>query len=71
MSFVAPNLSAIVGSTIAAKLMGQQPDSAVVSCVAAYNYYLILLGIAGGLTALSKIPACNIQVCTSTRRRMM
>ena len=40
MSFIAPNLTIIVGSVIAAKLMG----------------------IAGGLTALSKIPACNVKV---------
>jgi U4/U6 small nuclear ribonucleoprotein PRP31 len=40
MSFIAPNLSAIAGPTVATKLMG----------------------IAGGLTALSKIPACNILV---------
>ncbi|KAJ1547275.1 U4/U6 small nuclear ribonucleoprotein Prp31, partial [Cladochytrium tenue] len=40
MSFLAPNLAAIVGSTTAAKLMG----------------------VAGGLAALSKIPACNLVV---------
>jgi U4/U6 small nuclear ribonucleoprotein PRP31 len=40
MSFIAPNLCAILGSTTAAKLMV----------------------VAGGLSALSKIPACNIQV---------
>ena len=40
MSFIAPNLTIIAGSVIAAKLMG----------------------IAGGLTALSKIPACNVKV---------
>lgn len=38
MSFIAPNISAILGSSIAAKLMG----------------------VAGGLTRLSKIPACNV-----------
>lgn len=38
MAFIAPNSSIIVGSSIAAKLMG----------------------IAGGLTKLSKIPACNV-----------
>ena len=38
MHFIAPNLSAIVGASTAAKLMG----------------------IAGGLTNLSKMPACNI-----------
>lgn len=40
MSSIAPNLSLIVGSEIAARLMG----------------------LAGGLHALSKMPACNIQV---------
>ncbi|XP_011494590.1 PREDICTED: U4/U6 small nuclear ribonucleoprotein Prp31 [Ceratosolen solmsi marchali] len=38
MAFIAPNLSAIVGASTAAKLMG----------------------VAGGLTKLSKMPACNI-----------
>ena len=41
MHHIAPNLSAAVGSEIAAKLMG----------------------VAGGLTNLSKMPACNVQVC--------
>ncbi|KAJ3220355.1 U4/U6 small nuclear ribonucleoprotein Prp31 [Dinochytrium kinnereticum] len=40
MTFIAPNLSAILGSSTAAKLMG----------------------VAGGLTNLSKIPSCNLQV---------
>ncbi|KAI9015181.1 hypothetical protein BC832DRAFT_194929 [Gaertneriomyces semiglobifer] len=40
MTFIAPNLSALVGSNIAAKLMG----------------------LSGGVTGLSKIPACNIIV---------
>ncbi|KIO28902.1 hypothetical protein M407DRAFT_21979 [Tulasnella calospora MUT 4182] len=40
MSALAPNLTAIVGSTCAAKL----------------------LGVAGGLSALAKMPACNIAV---------
>lgn len=38
MTFIAPNLSAIVGASIAAKMMG----------------------MAGGLSRLSKMPACNI-----------
>ena len=37
---LAPNLSAIVGTTVAAKL----------------------LGVAGGLSALAKMPACNVHV---------
>lgn len=40
MHKIAPNLSAVVGTEVAAKLMG----------------------VAGGLLALSKIPACNVQV---------
>ena len=40
MNKVAPNLSALVGTEIAAKLMG----------------------VAGGLLALSRMPSCNVQV---------
>lgn len=40
MNMLAPNLSAIVGTTVAAKL----------------------LGVAGGLNALAKMPACNVYV---------
>lgn len=40
MGRIAPNLSAVVGTAIAAQLMG----------------------VAGGLTSLSQMPACNIQV---------
>ena len=43
MNVLAPNLSAIVGTTTAAKL----------------------LGVAGGLTALAKMPSCNVHVCQS------
>jgi len=46
MTFIAPNLSVIVGAPIAAKLMG----------------------IAGGLTALSKMPACNVQLLGNQKR---
>lgn len=38
MAFIAPNISVILGASVAAKLMG----------------------VAGGLTRLSKIPACNV-----------
>lgn len=41
MDHIAPNLSAAVGTEIAAQLMG----------------------VAGGLISLSKMPACNVQVC--------
>jgi U4/U6 small nuclear ribonucleoprotein PRP31 len=40
MNVLAPNLSSIVGTTTAAKL----------------------LGVAGGLNALAKMPACNVHV---------
>ena len=40
MGRIAPNLSAVVGTAIAAQLMG----------------------VAGGLSSLSQMPACNIQV---------
>ncbi|KJE97970.1 hypothetical protein CAOG_08034 [Capsaspora owczarzaki ATCC 30864] len=40
MTFIAPNLSVLLGTSVAAKL----------------------LALAGGLTALSKIPACNLQI---------
>ena len=48
MSFIAPNLSAIAGASIAAKLMG----------------------LAGGLTRLSKMPSCNLEVLGSQRRSL-
>jgi len=41
MNILAPNLSAIVGTTTAAKL----------------------LGVAGGLAGLAKMPSCNVHVC--------
>ncbi|KAL8587798.1 U4/U6 small nuclear ribonucleoprotein Prp31 [Nucella lapillus] len=48
MSFIAPNLSIIVGASIAAKLMG----------------------VAGGLTNLSKMPACNILLLGAQKRTL-
>lgn len=48
MTFIAPNLSMIIGASTAAKL----------------------LGIAGGLTKLSKIPACNILVLGSQKKNL-
>ena len=51
MNVLAPNLSTIVGTTTAAKL----------------------LGVAGGLTGLAKMPACNVHVGTgfSVSHRML
>lgn len=46
MADTAPNLSAVLGSDIAAQL----------------------IGIAGGLNALSKMPACNVQVLGSKKK---
>lgn len=48
MSFIAPNLSIIVGASTAAKLMG----------------------VAGGLTNLSKMPACNVLVLGAQRKTL-
>eukprot|EP00798_Chlamydomonas_sp_ICE-L_P000438 gene438-1836_t len=48
MHTIAPNLSAAVGSEVAARLMG----------------------VAGGLGVLSKMPACNIQVLGAKRRTL-
>lgn len=48
MTFIAPNLSAIVGAKTAAKL----------------------LGLAGGLVKLSKMPACNILVLGSQKKNL-
>ncbi|KAG7629212.1 Nop domain [Arabidopsis thaliana x Arabidopsis arenosa] len=49
MGSIAPNLSAIVGSAVAAKLMGT----------------------AGGLSALAKMPACNVQVLGHKRKNLV
>ncbi|XP_073458410.1 U4/U6 small nuclear ribonucleoprotein Prp31 isoform X3 [Aquarana catesbeiana] len=48
MSFIAPNLSVIVGASTAAKIMG----------------------IAGGLTNLSKMPACNVMLLGAQRKTL-
>uniref|UniRef100_A0A3P8WW50 U4/U6 small nuclear ribonucleoprotein Prp31 n=1 Tax=Cynoglossus semilaevis TaxID=244447 RepID=A0A3P8WW50_CYNSE len=48
MSFIAPNLSVIVGASTAAKIMG----------------------VAGGLTNLSKMPACNLMLLGAQRRTL-
>eukprot|EP00823_Brevimastigomonas_motovehiculus_P005989 TRINITY_DN468_c0_g1_i1.p1 TRINITY_DN468_c0_g1~~TRINITY_DN468_c0_g1_i1.p1 ORF type:complete len:649 (-),score=271.01 TRINITY_DN468_c0_g1_i1:78-2024(-) len=49
MGYIAPNLSALIGSDLAAQLMGT----------------------AGGLSALSKIPSCNLQVLGQTRKTVL
>ncbi|KAF7149583.1 hypothetical protein RHSIM_Rhsim02G0120300 [Rhododendron simsii] len=48
MGYIAPNLSAIVGSAVAAKLMGT----------------------AGGLSALAKMPGCNVQCLGAKNKKL-
>jgi len=48
MAFIAPNLSAVVGTQVAAQLMGT----------------------AGGLAVLSRMPACNVQVLGAKRKAL-
>ncbi|RYQ94782.1 hypothetical protein Ahy_B08g089716 isoform B [Arachis hypogaea] len=48
MGYIAPNLSTIVGSAVAAKLMGT----------------------AGGLVALAKMPACNVQLLGAKKKNL-
>ncbi|CAJ2649498.1 unnamed protein product [Trifolium pratense] len=48
MGYIAPNVSAIVGSAVAAKLMGT----------------------AGGLSALAKMPACNVQLLGAKKNNL-
>ncbi|CAM8970395.1 unnamed protein product [Rhodiola kirilowii] len=48
MGYIAPNLSAIVGSAVAAKLMGT----------------------AGGLSLLAKMPACNVQLLGAKKKNL-
>uniref|UniRef100_A0A0E0AJY1 Nop domain-containing protein n=2 Tax=Oryza glumipatula TaxID=40148 RepID=A0A0E0AJY1_9ORYZ len=48
MGYIAPNLSAIVGSAVASKLMGT----------------------AGGLGALAKMPACNVQLLGAKKKNL-
>ncbi len=63
MSFVAPNLSKVVGTTVAAKLMGK--GWSLIHLMACHCIGMgVSVGVAGGLTALSKIPACNVLVRT-------
>ena len=48
MSFIAPNVSVVIGASTAAKLMG----------------------VAGGLTNLSKMPSCNIMLLGSQKKSL-
>lgn len=57
MSFIAPNMSKVVGSSVAAKLIGK------LHCfIGNFDITFLIIGVAGGLGALSRIPACNILV---------
>jgi len=73
MAFIAPNLSIIVGASTAAKIMG------IVLYIKSQMYvkdkWIFILsqifffnsGVAGGLTKLSKMPACNLLVLGSQK----
>lgn len=82
MSFIAPNLSIIVGASTAAKIMGERcKKMSLRSCfchpfvlisMTSFLYSLVSLvaGIAGGLTNLSKMPACNLMLLGAQRRTL-
>lgn len=88
MSFIAPNLSIIVGASTAAKIMGERCKKIsfkyieILSVVLAIHpkYFLLNVvvsgfvclpaGIAGGLTNLSKMPACNLMLLGAQRRTL-
>lgn len=67
MTFIAPNLSILVGAPIAAKLMGKLKTS---FSSWLWLMHTKLLGVAGGLTALSKMPSCNVQVLGNQKRTL-
>lgn len=70
MQFIAPNMSIIVGAATAAKLMGKDKFSVHhVTCYLSFKYkYITILGLAGGLTKLSKMPSCNILTLGSQKK---
>lgn len=80
MSFIAPNLSIIVGASTAAKIMGEKCsifslNSITITCLDRRFYLwfpvnLWFAGIAGGLTNLSKMPACNLMLLGAQRRTL-
>lgn len=70
MAFIAPNLSVIVGASTAAKIMGMFIQIYFIILNNTFEnlmYLHDLLGVAGGLTKLSKMPACNVLVLGSQR----
>lgn len=81
MSFIAPNLSIIVGASTAAKIMGEKCNNFFLNRTNQryewswpfYLWFPIKLrfaGIAGGLTNLSKMPACNLMLLGAQRRTL-
>lgn len=82
MSFIAPNLSIIVGASTAAKIMGEKCNifllNGTIACLYRFGpFYLwfpvklrFFSGIAGGLTNLSKMPACNLMLLGAQRRTL-
>lgn len=84
MSFIAPNLSIIVGASTAAKIMGEGlwGGGRGLSLLGSTGSYLAQAdsgcltlpvhpaGIAGGLTNLSKMPACNIMLLGAQRKTL-
>lgn len=80
MSFIAPNLSIIVGASTAAKIMGER-NLLTAQCLQMYIIFTedcfgdcpvspVDAGIAGGLTNLSKMPACNLMLLGAQRRTL-
>lgn len=81
MSFIAPNLSIIVGASTAAKIMGERckkmslhnsfcNHSVLIPMPSFISLVSLAAGIAGGLTNLSKMPACNLMLLGAQRRTL-
>lgn len=75
MSFIAPNLSIIVGASTAAKIMGETPRKNPRTLPRGGGAplkppFCPSPGIAGGLTNLSKMPACNIMLLGAQRKTL-
>ena len=78
MTFIAPNLSAVLGAATAAKVMGDSVMFIFISHfilnyqLSRYSFYKILgiLGVAGGLTNLAKMPACNVLLLGAQKKNL-
>lgn len=80
MSFIAPNLSIIVGASTAAKIMGEKRNrifelysrmhKQIWPFYIWFPMKLRFVGIAGGLSNLSKMPACNLMLLGAQRRTL-